>query len=140
MVISSTFTHLESTRWRDYELLDSGDGLKLERFGAHTFVRPEVQAMWKRALSNKEWDSAHAIFQPTSEESGGHWAFKKKIPERWEMTYDSLHFWAMTTPGRHLGVFPETASHWDFMADAIQKANLHPENRKAPGRILKLFG
>ena len=74
------FSILESSRWSDYELLDSGDGLKLERFGPYTFVRPEVQAMWKKSLSEKEWASAYAIFQPTSEESGGHWMLRKKFP------------------------------------------------------------
>jgi len=135
---SATFSLLEAPRWRDYELLDSGDGLKLERFGSFVFVRPEVQAMWKQSLSEKEWASAHAVFQPTNEESGGHWIAKKKIPERWEMNYDlsigsRLRFWVMTTPGRHLGVFPEVASHWDFMANAVQKVN-------HPSKVLNLFG
>ncbi len=128
-----TLALLESSRWSDYELLDSGDGLKLERFGPYTFIRPEVQAMWKKSLPEKEWTSAHAIFQPTSEESGGHWMLKKKIPERWEMKYNGIRFWAMTTPGRHLGVFPEVASHWDFIADSVRKAD-------RPVKILNLFG
>ena len=128
-----TFLLLESSRWSDYELLDSGDGLKLERFGPYTFIRPEVQAMWKKNLSEKEWASAHAVFQPTSEESGGHWMLKKKIPERWEMKYNGIRFWAMTTPGRHLGVFPEVASHWDFIADSVRKAG-------RPVKVLNLFG
>ncbi|HEX2696074.1 MAG TPA: class I SAM-dependent methyltransferase [Anaerolineales bacterium] len=130
---SSTFSLLESPNWKDYELLDSGDGLKLERFGPYLFIRPEVQAMWKRNLSEKEWATAHAVFQPTNEESGGHWVVKKKIPEHWEMTYRSLRFWVMTTPGRHVGVFPEVATHWDFMSDAIQRAN-------RPSKVLNLFG
>jgi 23S rRNA (cytosine1962-C5)-methyltransferase len=130
---SSAFTLLESPRWRDYELLDSGDGLKLERFGAYTFVRPEVQAMWKRALPEREWRAAHAVFQPTAEESGGHWIAQKKIPERWKMTYEDLRFWTMTTPGRHLGVFPEVAAHWDWMADLVKKA-------ERPVSVLNLFG
>ena len=139
-----SFTLLESKNWQDYELLDSGDGLKLERFGKYIFARPESQAMWSRALSHKEWDGAHAVFQPTAEESGGHWDFKKKVEEKWEMRYNltpgpspdrrgELRFWAMTTPGRHLGVFPEVASHWDFMADLIQKVD-------RPVRVLNLFG
>ncbi len=155
-----TFSLSEASRWKDYELLDSGDGLKLERFGPYTFIRPEVQAMWRRTLSEKNWSDADAEFQSTSEESGGHWMLKKKIPERWEMKYPSLHlplnsenlegekergrairFWAMTTHGRHLGVFPETASHWDFMADSVRKANLHPErSRRDPVKVLNLFG
>lgn len=149
MVISSPSTFLESSGWRDYELLDSGDGLKLERFGPYTFIRPEVQAMWKPVLSKKEWASAHATFQSTGEESGGHWIFKKKVPERWELAYGPLRFWVMTTPGRHLGVFPEAASHWDFIANTVREANLRPERSAASSpskgrnesvKVLNLFG
>jgi len=140
-----SFTLLESSRWTDYALLDSGDGLKLERFGKYVFVRPEAQAMWRRALPESDWNNVHAVFQPTGEESGGHWIVKKKMEEKWEMTYrlslsptsemkgEQLRFWAMTTPGRHLGVFPEVASHWDFMVDAIQKIG-------RPVKVLNLFG
>ncbi len=134
-----TFSLLESTNWRDYELLDSGDGLKLERFGPYIFSRPEVQAMWKRALPEKDWAAAHATFHPTAEESGGHWVWKKASEEKWKMKYSlpgiqsDLKFWAMTTPGRHLGIFPEVAAHWDFMADAVQKA-------ARPANVLNLFG
>lgn len=133
MTTSPSFTLLESPHWRDYELLDSGDGLKLERFGSYVFARPEVQALWRRALSQKEWDAAHAVFQPTAEESGGHWIAKKKIPERWKMEYEDIRFWAMTTPGRHLGVFPEVAAHWDWMAGLVKKAT-------RPVNALNLFG
>ncbi|MCK7483308.1 MAG: hypothetical protein M0C28_44355 [Candidatus Moduliflexus flocculans] len=65
----------------------SGDGLKLERFGKYVFARPESQAMWKRSL-DPEWNGTpHAVFQPTAEESGGHWDFKKRVDEKWEMNY-----------------------------------------------------
>ncbi len=132
------FTFLEASRWQDYELLDSGDGLKLERFGKYTFARPESQAMWSRALPQSEWNNAHGVFVPSGEESGGHWDLKKRVDEQWEMTYplptqSNLRFNVMTTPGRHLGVFPEVASHWDFMADSIQKAGTKPN-------VLNLFG
>jgi 23S rRNA (cytosine1962-C5)-methyltransferase len=135
---SPSYTLLEAKNWQDYELLDSGDGLKLERFGKYIFARPESQAMWSRALSQKDWDAAHAVFQPTAEESGGHWDFKKRLDEKWVMSYPltnvgDLKFEVMTTPGRHLGVFPEVASHWDFMANLVQKAN-------RPVRVLNLFG
>jgi 23S rRNA (cytosine1962-C5)-methyltransferase len=140
MSASPPFLILESPRWRDYELLDSGDGLKLERFGAYILARPEVQAMWSRALPQKDWDAAHAVFQPSAEESGGHWVTKKKLPERWEMEYpltplekSNLRFQAMTTPGRHLGVFPEVAAHWDWTADLIRGAG-------RPVNALNLFG
>jgi 23S rRNA (cytosine1962-C5)-methyltransferase len=147
-----TFSLLESPNWSDYALLDSGDGLKMERFGSYIFVRPEVQAMWSRVLPEKEWAQAHAIFQSTGEESGGHWQFKKKVEEKWAMRYPltippsvppfsggkwgderGVRFWVMTTSGRHLGVFPECAAHWDWSADSIHKA-------KRPIKVLNLFG
>ena len=150
--MENSFTLLEAAHWKDYALLDSGDGLKLERFGKYVFVRPEAQAMWKRSLDS-EWRQADAVFISTGEESGGHWDVKRKVDERWEMRYDLtprppllkgegvLKFWAMTTPGRHLGVFPEVASHWDFMSDLIHQADLHPEqSRRASPNVLNLFG
>lgn len=130
---SFPFSLLESTQWKDYELLDSGDGLKLERFGNYIFSRPESQAMWSRALPASAWNNAHAVFQPSGEESGGHWDFKKKVDEKWAMEYGPLKFWAMTTPGRHLGVFPEVAAHWDFMMDSVRTASKSPN-------VLNLFG
>jgi 23S rRNA (cytosine1962-C5)-methyltransferase len=141
------FTFLESSRWADYALLDSGDGLKLERFGKYVFVRPESQAMWKRSLEN-DWKNADAVFVPSGEESGGHWDFKKKVDEKWEMKYrldfpltpnpsprgrGELRFWTMTTPGRHLGVFPEVAAHWDWFSELIAGA-------KREINVLNLFG
>lgn len=131
-------TLLDSPHWRDYELLDSGDGLKLERFGPYRFARPEALATWKRSLPEAAWREADAVFRPTSEESGGHWQARSKLRERWEMRYPlaggaPLKFWVMTTPGRHLGVFPECAAHWDWMAERIQAAG-------RPARVLNLFG
>jgi len=149
MTNSLPFTLLESTHWKDYALLDSGDGLKLERFGKYIFVRPESQAMWKRTLTS-EWKNANAVFQPTGEESGGHWDVKKKMEEQWEMNYPlprfdygadkhsasaqrELKFKVMTTPGRHLGVFPEVAAHWDWFSGLIAQ-----ENKEV--NVLNLFG
>jgi len=144
MVTSIPFTLLESNNWKDYALLDSGDGLKLERFGNYVFVRPEAQAMWKRSLVN-EWKKADAIFVPSGEESGGHWDWKKKVDEKWEMQYaltpspspagrgGFLRFIAMTTPGRHLGVFPEVAAHWDWFSNLIAQSNREIN-------VLNLFG
>ena len=145
MVTSTPFTLLESAHWTDYALLDSGDGLKLERFGTYVFVRPEAQAMWRRSLT-AEWKNAQAVFVPTGEESGGHWDFKQKVEEKWEMKYildpsqverGELKFWVMTTPGRHLGVFPEVAAHWDWFSGLIHH-RVHGENRET--NVLNLFG
>jgi 23S rRNA (cytosine1962-C5)-methyltransferase len=141
MSAPQAFTFLESVRWQDYALLDSGDGLKLERFGKYVFVRPESQAMWKRILDT-EWRNAHAVFVPTGEESGGHWDFKKKVDSKWEMRYvldpslvehGEINFWVMTTPGRHLGVFPEVAAHWDWFSGLIAQSTREIN-------VLNLFG
>jgi len=105
--------------------------------------------MWSRPLPESEWKKAHAVFVPSAEESGGRWDFKEKVDEKWEMQYPltptpppagegrgvrtQLRFWAMTTPGRHLGIFPEVASHWDFVSDLVRGANKRTN-------ILNLFG
>ena len=143
---------LLSPHWTDYELLDTGDGQKLERFGPYTFARPEVQALWKKALPPEKWQAAHAYFEPSGEESGGHWIWKKPGEPKWEMRYPisnspsplgagvrekDLRFTAMTTPGRHLGVFPECAAQWDWMAEKI---NQKTKNKNEPVNILNLFG
>ncbi|MEP6895686.1 MAG: class I SAM-dependent rRNA methyltransferase, partial [Chloroflexota bacterium] len=149
-----SFTFLESANWKDYALLDSGDGLKLERFGNYVFVRPESQAMWKRTLTS-EWKNAHAAFQPTGEESGGHWDVKKKMEEQWEMSYPlssaqhEIKFKVMTTPGRHLGVFPEVAAHWDWFSALIShrvhtvraaSTTVRDGREKQETNVLNLFG
>lgn len=163
---------LASPNWKDYELLDSGNGLKLERFGPYTFVRPEVQALWTPSLPAAKWESAHAVFQPSGEESGGHWVFRKKVEEKWLMEYGlgggekeevrrekgeggrgkeegkRLKFSAMTTPGRHLGVFPECAANWDWMVERVRSEKGEGGGEKEEGRrkegegiqVLNLFG
>lgn len=133
MVKNAAIYLLESAHWADYALLDSGDGRKLEQFGPYIFDRPEVQAMWSQSLPGREWDRAHAMFRPSREESGGHWEFRKEVPEKWKMRYGRLAFLSMTTPGRHLGVFPECAANWDWAADLIRTAN-------RPVHVLNLFG
>jgi 23S rRNA (cytosine1962-C5)-methyltransferase len=142
---SPTLLPLESPRWRDYALLDSGAGQKLERFGPYVTVRPEAQALWHPALPASKWESAHAVFEPTGEESGGHWNAHTKLPDRWELRYPlqlhpgaddashDLRFIVMTTPGRHVGLFPEAAANWDFTAQLIRA-------RTAPVNVLNLFG
>jgi 23S rRNA (cytosine1962-C5)-methyltransferase len=129
----SPLTILTSPAWADYELLDSGNGLKLERYGPNLLIRPEPQAMWSPALGEETWGSAHATFQPAQEESGGHWHMNRPMPPEWQMRYRALKFVARLTAGRHLGVFPEQACHWDWTADLIEKS-------KRPIQVLNLFG
>ena len=128
-----SFQLLVSPKWEDYELLDSGEGVKLERYGPYRFVRPEHQAVWHRKLPSLEWESAHAVFQPTGGESGGRWQFKKPVKAEWEMSYRGLRFKGQATGSRHMGVFPEQASHWDWITARIKAA-------RHPLKVLNLFG
>lgn len=125
---------LTPTGWTDYELQDSGEGAKLERFGPYRLVRPEAQAFWSRRRSRQEWEQADAVFTSSSgdEEKGG-WQFRRPLPERWQMRHGSLTFWTQATAFRHLGVFPEQACHWEWAARLIRDA-------KRPIKILNLFG
>ena len=127
------FTLLSVPDWAEYALLDSGAGAKLERFGKYTFIRPEPQAIWSPALAQKHWEAADAAFQGDDQEDGGRWQFRNAIEPRWIMHYKNISFWARATPFRHLGVFPEQASQWQWIDETIREA-------QRPVRVLNLFG
>ncbi len=117
--------------WADYELIDSGEGSRLERFGSYTLVRPGKGILWERALPATRWDEADAAFKMAGEEEGN-WVHRRSVPERWPMHYLGLTFWAKLTPFRHTGVFPEQAPHWDWIGRQIRAAN-------RPVQVLNLF-
>jgi len=124
----------------DYALLDSGDGRKLERYGPYRIVRPEGQAIWRPALPEKEWARADAVFTGDTDEEGiGRWRFPKTpLGETWpmkhgSMTHGGIDYLGRFTSFRHVGVFPEQASHWDHMAGLIEGA-------RRPVKVLNLFG
>ncbi|MEL7644257.1 MAG: class I SAM-dependent methyltransferase [bacterium] len=119
--------------WQDYGLLDSGNGRKLERFGGILLDRPEAEAIWQPALPAREWQRADAVFHATAEESGGHWEYRHSLPEKWEVTCGSLHFWMQTTASRHVGLFPEQAPQWEWIIQRVKEADRQV-------RILNLFG
>ena len=108
-----------SKDWEDYEMLDTGNGEKLERFGKYTFIRPYENAFWKKTLPEKEWAKADGKFWSSKTGAKGGWKMNNKIKPKWEMPYKDIKFWAMPTPFRHLGFFPEQASHWDFIEKMI---------------------
>src|SRR5262252_8544098 len=83
--------------WVDYALLDSGEGAKLERFGAYTLVRPEQQAIWRRRLPAERWEAADAVFEKGATETGGSWRECRPLPRRWPMRHEGLAFWARLT-------------------------------------------
>lgn len=122
----------------NYELIDSGGGLKLERYGDLLICRPEGQAIWLQSLPQSRWNGANAIFTgDTDEEGQGRWAYSGKVlSETWPMQFDGLDYLARFTSFRHTGVFPEQAAHWYAMQTAIAAA----KQAKRPVRMLNLFG
>lgn len=123
--------------WEDYELLDSGQGFKLERYGPYTLIRPEHQAVWERKFPENRWEQAHARFVPSGEESGGRWELLKPLKTPWKMHYQNLRFLAFTANSRHMGVFPEQSSHWDWIAERITS---RADRKQRQVKVLNLFG
>ncbi|WP_273756197.1 class I SAM-dependent methyltransferase [Bartonella sp. MM73XJBT] len=126
---------LETGASADYALIDSGNGQKLERYGAYRIIRPEGQALWKPALSQKQWADVDALFTGNLDEEGvGRWHFPKKtLGETWPLSWNGLSFLGRFTSFRHVGVFPEQDAHWRFIEEQIVKAT-------RPIKLLNLFG
>jgi len=102
----------------DYELIDSGEGEKLERFGTHILSRPDPQALWRKRLSPAEWKKAGAHF--TREEKGGGWSLKEGVPSAWDISFGGLKLRIKPTAFKHTGLFPEQEPNWEWMKKKIQ--------------------
>ena len=125
---------LETEGWSDYALLDCGAGRKLERYGAYRIVRPEAQALGTPRLPQAEWDRADAQFVGIGdEEADGRWRYRKPLGETWPLSYDGMKFLGRFTSFRHVGVFPEQASHWQWVEARIRAGRGKP-------KVLNLFG
>lgn len=122
--------HLVTTGWADYELLDSGDSEKLERFGDIVVSRPETQAIWAKKKPEL-WEDVHAAF--VSEDGKGKWVTKKPVPEAWTMLFGETRFSAKLTGFKHTGVFPEQAPNWEWLREQLAP-------RAAGATVLNLFG
>lgn len=116
--------------WDDYELIDAGNGHKLERWGNIITIRPEVQAYFKPGKSETEWQAlAHWRFTETGNQTGQWQALREDAPEKWEIHYRDLRFQLELTRFKHLGLFPEQRTNWDYIDE-----HLPPD-----GRFLNLF-
>ncbi|NEX94486.1 class I SAM-dependent methyltransferase [Caulobacter sp. 17J65-9] len=122
---------MRTRAWRDYALLDSGDGRKLERYGRFTVVRPEPQCFWAPSKP-KLWERPDAVFDPDGDEDEGRWRFSKPVPESWTLGWDTVKFHGRFTAFRHLAFFPEQAANWAWLKDRV-------EQLERP-RVLNLFG
>ncbi len=133
---------------KDYELLDSGGGEKLERFGLYTLRRPDPQALWAKALPEKEWKKANASFARLGESAK--WKIKDALPSDWVMELGDLKFLIKPTAFKHTGLFPEQVSNWDFIKSKVESRNSGTKPGFAPSdkarlcplpvKVLNLFG
>ena len=132
--------------WKDYELLDSGRGAKLERFGEYVLARPEPKALWDKSMSDAEWNRlAHTRFTPgagfgkAGKEDSGTWERLRNMPDQWWIRYSGGPKFSLRlglTSFKHVGVFPEQAPNWDYIfrqtSDIAAKTGSRP-------KVLNLF-
>lgn len=132
--------------WKDYELLDSGKGAKLERFGEYVLARPEPKALWDKSMSDAEWNTlAHTRFTPgagfgkAGKEDSGTWERLRNMPDQWWIRYDGGPKFSLRlglTSFKHVGIFPEQAANWDYIfrqtSDVAAKTGSRP-------KVLNLF-
>jgi 23S rRNA (cytosine1962-C5)-methyltransferase len=130
---SGSFIFHSSKRWDadkvytmiDYELIDSGEGRRLEKFGKYALDRPDPEVLWKKSLPETEWQKADARFD-------GNWVNKNSVPEKWQIDVNDLKFWLKLTPFKHTGLFPEQMWEWDYIGKLISETTNKPN-------VLNLF-
>jgi len=129
---------LTPTHWKDYELIDCGNFEKLERFGQVILIRPEPQAVWSKHLPETEWQRLHHIRFRGRSATAGDWVKKSpKTPDRWHIEYKNddaaIKFRLALTSFKHLGIFPEQAVNWDYIAQNVKRF------KTARPKVLNLF-
>lgn len=107
------------TNHSDYELLDSGNGRKLERFGRVVLARPCSQAIWRPSLPSSAWERADASFD---REQGNNWHGRNNLPRQWDITVDGIKFHLKGTDFGHLGIFPEQRASWRWIGETVRAA------------------
>jgi len=144
---------------KDYELIDSGNGEKLERFGEYVLRRPDPQALWNKNLDEKEWKKANASFiRPSPGRAGdgnnAKWHVKDDMPDEWIISMGDLKFFIKPTAFKHTGLFPEHEPNWQWIQEKIKKSRENPlrltrtnHSEEIPGtsltrpiKVLNLFG
>ena len=116
--------------WKDYEVLDTSNGEKLERWGNYLLVRPDPQVVWNTPHTNPGWKKKNGHYHRSSK-GGGEWEFFS-LPQQWSIHYGKLTFQLKPCSFKHTGLFPEQAANWDWFSNLIQNAN-------RPIKVLNLF-
>lgn len=117
-------------KWKDYQVLDTSGGEKLERWGEYILIRPDPQVIWTTEKGRKDWKKPNAHYYRSSR-GGGEWKFFD-LPKEWEIQYGQLRFRLKPFSFKHTGLFPEQAVNWDWFGERIKKAG-------RPVKILNLF-
>lgn len=125
---------LVADSWKDYKILDAGDGEKLEIISGYTVSRPDGQVIWSK-LKPEIWKSADAIYH-RNDEGGGYWQYKKQPKKDLTLSYKNLKFHIELTGFKHIGLFPEQAANWDIIIEGIKKARQEGKNDI---KVLNLF-
>ena len=120
-----------ANNWKDYEIIDTANGEKLEKWKEITLVRPDPQIIWKEKQKPNEWKKQNARYI-RSKTGGGYWEYKNKLPASWKIQYKNLTFNIKPMGFKHTGLFPEQAVNWDWMIDKIKTA-------KREIKVLNLF-
>ncbi len=115
--------------WKDYSLIDTSNGEKLERWGKFTLIRPDPQVIWNSDKKHSSWENADASYKRIG--GGGAWN-KNSLPQSWEISYKDLRFKISPSGFKHTGLFPEQAANWDWFGDLIK-------SEKRPIKLLNLF-
>lgn len=124
-------TMLVTDKWQDYELLDTGDGERLERWGEYILRRPDPHVIWPATLKSARWNNVHAHYHRNAE-GGGNWEFLRDVPDRWMIQYQQMSFYVRLMGFKHTGLFPEQAVNWDWMIAKIR-------SKSQPVKVLNLF-
>jgi len=128
--------HLEVATLPAYELLDSGAGFRLERFGERVLERPDPNALWSRRLAPARWNAAHCRFDPDERFGSSHWDRRGKAPE-WEFVHGTLRLQLRLTSFKHTGLFPEQQPNWQWLEGLLAACTAAGA---PPARVLNLFG
>ncbi|MEI6304436.1 MAG: class I SAM-dependent methyltransferase [Candidatus Taylorbacteria bacterium] len=124
---------------KDYELIDSGEGEKLERFGEVVLSRPDPQSLWQKSLSQDEWKKAIGHFDRRGND--GVWTMKNGKIDRWPIEAAGLKFWVKPSSFKHVGIFPEQSTNWEWLGDIIQSSlHSHEGGENDAIQVLNLFG
>lgn len=121
--------------WKDYRIIATGDGMKLERWGGVTLLRPDPQVIWHSATDLYSYPDINAVYH-RSDKGGGGWEIKKPFPPQWNISYKDLTFCVKPMGFKHTGLFPEQAVNWEQMRSLISRKKAQSDK---PVKVLNLF-